>query len=48
MPNHGVYVYEQATTVGTPVVAKSGIPFVIGASPIQTADAPAAVGAPVL
>ena len=48
MPNHGVYVYEQATTVGTPVVAKSGIPFVIGASPIQSADAPAAVGAPVL
>lgn len=48
MANHGVYVYEQATTVGTPVVAESGIPFVIGASPIQSAESPAAVGKPVL
>lgn len=48
MANHGVYVSEQATSVGTPVVAKSGIPFVIGSAPVQSADTPAAVGVPVL
>jgi len=46
--NHGVYVSEQATSVSTPVVADSGIPFVIGAAPIQSAETPAAVGIPVL
>lgn len=48
MANHGVFVYEQATSVGTPVVAKSGIPFFIGAAPVQSADSPAKVGVPVL
>ncbi len=48
MANHGVYVSEQATSVGTPVVANSGIPFVVGSAPVQSADAPAQVGAPVL
>lgn len=48
MENHGVYVSEQATSVSTPVVADSGIPFVIGAAPIQSAETPAAVGVPVL
>ena len=48
MANHGVYVSEQATSVGTPVVAKSGIPFAIGIAPVQSADSPAQVGAPVL
>ena len=37
MANHGVYVSEQATSVSTPVVADSGIPFVIGAAPVQSA-----------
>lgn len=48
MEKHGVYVSEQATSVSTPVVADSGIPFVIGIAPIQSANAPAAVGIPVL
>lgn len=48
MPNHGVYVSEQATSVGTPLVAPSGVPFVIGAAPVQSAGAPAAAGRPVL
>lgn len=45
---HGVYVAEQATSVSTPVVAESGVPFVVGVAPIQTAKAPAAPGVPVL
>lgn len=45
---HGVYVSEKQTSVSTPVVAPSGIPFVIGASPIQSAEAPAKVGIPQL
>ncbi len=48
MPNHGVYVFEQATSVGTPIPAKVGIPFVIGAAPVQSAESPATVGDPVL
>ena len=46
--NHGVYVTEQATSVGTPVVAESGIPFVVGIAPVQSAGSPAKVGVPVL
>jgi phage tail sheath protein FI len=45
---HGVYVYEKATSVGVPAVAESGIPFVIGAAPIQSAANPAKIGDPVL
>lgn len=45
---HGVYVSEQATSVSTPVVAECSLPFVIGASPIQSAAAPAKPGVPVL
>ena len=48
MANHSVYVSEQATSVGTPNVAKSGIPFFIGTAPIQAAESPATVGVPVL
>lgn len=48
MANHGVYVSEQATSVGTPNVAESGIPFFIGTAPIQAAETPATVGIPVL
>ena len=46
--NHGVYVFEQATSVGTPIPTKVGIPFVIGAAPVQSAESPATVGDPVL
>ena len=48
MANHGVYVSEQATSVSTPVVANSGVPFVVGAAPVQSAASPAAAGIPVL
>lgn len=44
---HGVYVYEQATQIGTPVAAATGIPFVIGTAPLQAATNPAGVGGPV-
>ncbi len=48
MPNHGIYVSEQATSTGTPRVAQVSIPFVVGAAPLQSAESPAAVGDPVL
>lgn len=48
MARHGVYVSEQATSVGVPVVAESGIPFVIGAAPIQSAERPGKIGEPIL
>ena len=47
MFKHGVYVSEQATSIGTPVVAGSGIPFVVGAAPVNRADNPAKAGIPV-
>lgn len=46
--NHGVYVSQQATSISTPVVAESGVPFVVGLAPVQAADNPAAAGVPVL
>ena len=46
--NHGVYVSQLATSVSTPVVAESGIPFVVGLAPVQVADKPASAGTPVL
>ena len=48
MPNHGVYVTEKGTSVRTPAAVETGIPFVIGLSPVHTADNPAAAGIPVL
>ncbi len=48
MPKHGVYVNELGTAVSTPVAVETGIPFVIGLSPIHTADNPAEAGQPVL
>lgn len=48
MPDHGIKVTQKGTSVSTPIVAKSGVPFVVGAAPIQSATSPAAVGAPVL
>lgn len=48
MANHGVQVFERATAIATPVVASSGIPFVVGCAPIHSADHPATVGVPTL
>lgn len=48
MENHGVNVIERETSISTPATAKSGVPFVIGAAPIQSAVDPAPVGVPVL
>lgn len=48
MARHGVFVSEQATSVGTPVVAQVSIPFVIGAAPVQSAESPATAGSPIL
>lgn len=48
MARHGVFVSEQATSVGTPVVAQVSIPFVIGAAPVHSAESPAAAGSPIL
>jgi hypothetical protein len=45
---HGVYVSEKDTSVSSPVVAASGVPFVIGASPVQSAASPAPLNRPVL
>lgn len=48
MLKHGVYIKEQATSVSTPVVAASGIPFAVGTAPVQSADKPAKLNVPVL
>ena len=48
MVNHGVNATEQATSVSTPVVAESGVPFVVGTAPVQSAANPARAGIPVL
>lgn len=48
MAKHGVFVSQKATGVTSPIVAESGIPFVIGAAPVQSAENPAAAGKPVL
>lgn len=48
MAKHGVYVSEQATSAATPVVVETGVPFFIGASPLQNAENPATPGVPVL
>lgn len=45
---HGIYVYEQATAVSTPVTADVGVPFVVGTAPVHAAAKPARVGVPVL
>ena len=48
MANLGVHVYEKATSVSTPKVAAVGIPFVVGAAPVQSAAKPAKSNVPVL
>jgi len=35
---HGVRVSEQSTSVATPLVATSGIPFVVGTAPVHTVN----------
>jgi len=45
---HGIYVSKQSTSSSTPVVSTSGIPFVIGVAPLQSAEEPAPVGVPIL
>ena len=35
MPDYGVNISEQSTSVSTPLVAASGIPFVVGTAPVQ-------------
>lgn len=45
---HGVYVYEQATAVSTPVTADVGVPFVVGTAPVHAAAKPAGANVPVL
>jgi len=35
---HGVRVSEQSTSVATPIVASSGIPFVVGTAPVHTVN----------
>jgi phage tail sheath protein FI len=46
--NHGVFVQEKSTSISTPVVAQVGIPFVIGAAPIQSAETPGEIEKPIL
>ncbi len=48
MANLGVHVYEKATAVSIPVVADSGIPFVVGTAPVHTAAKPGKSNYPVL
>ena len=45
---HGVYVTKEGKAKTAPEVVDSGIPFYIGASPVQGASSPAKVGVPVL
>ncbi|WP_050697999.1 phage tail sheath family protein [Anaeromassilibacillus senegalensis] len=46
--NHSVFISEQATSVSTPIVAESGVPFVVGLAPVQSAISPGKAGVPVL
>ena len=48
MANNGVHVNQRATSVATPVVATSGIPYFEGAAPVHTATKPAKANVPVL
>ncbi len=46
--DHGINVHQKGTSVTTPVVAASGVPYVVGAAPVHFAENPAASGTPVL
>lgn len=45
---HGIYVTRGEPVQSVPVAAESGIPFVIGAAPVQSATAPVKAGIPAL
>ena len=45
---HGVYTRERSTSISTPVVAASGLPYVVGTAPVQAAEAPVAAYKPVI
>lgn len=45
---HGVFVKQENTSISTPVVAESGIPFFIGGANLDTAEHAATPGVPVL
>lgn len=44
---HGVYISQRDTSVSTPVLAESGLPFVVGTAPVQLAEQPK-INVPVL
>lgn len=46
--NHGIFVTEQSSGAIIPVVAASGLPFVVGTAPVQMASDPATIGVPKL
>ena len=48
MATLGVRVREQATAVSIPVVADSGLPYVVGAAPAHMAEKPGKVNRPVI
>lgn len=48
MANHGVFVTEKATDIGTPIVAESGVPYIVGAAPVWMAESPAPANTPVV
>lgn len=48
MEKHGAFARQQPTSVLTPAVAESGVPFVVGTAPMHSAERPAASGQPVL
>lgn len=48
MAKHGIFADSVGSGVSSPIVAETGIPFVIGSAPVQSAAHPAAVGLPVL
>ena len=48
MANLGVHVYKKATAVSIPVVADSGVPFVVGTAPVHIAAKPGKPNYPVL
>ena len=48
MANLGVHVYKKATAVSIPVVADSGVPFVVDTAPVHIAAKPGKPNYPVL
>lgn len=48
MANHGVFVSEKTTNIGTPIAAESGVPYIVGTAPVWMAEDPAGVNNPVV